>query len=289
MATRKAPSPMLGAAAMLIGTSAATLVRRDERFRHSFEVAVDAIRPDPDQPRRHIDPAALRALADTMASQGQLQPVLVRRDPEEGRRWILVAGERRWRAAQLNEWNTLLAIEHDGDPEVTALIENLQRIDLSPPEEARAIDRLISEKGWTQLHAAEVLGKSKAEVSASLRILTLPAALLDRVLTSELELPRNVLVELARIEDPAAQARLIAMAEQGSLTIQAIRLAKTTGSAAPAAPPAKAATASGLSRKAIDRLTRDLGAVREQGRALASADHEALARLRDEIDAVLAG
>ena len=278
------PSPVLGAAMALIGDSAASLTRRDSRFRHSFEVALDAVTADPQQPRRHFDAAALRALADTMANQGQLQPVLVRRDPDADRRWVLIAGERRWRAAQLLGWPTLLALEHDGDPETTALVENLQRVDLSPPETARALERLIAGKGWSQARAGEVLGMSKAEVSATLRILTLPEALLDQLLTSELDLPRNVLVELARVEPGPVRDRLLAMARAGTLTVKAVR----QGRAAVEVPSAPVPSRAGLPRRAVSHLARQLGTVREQGRALTAGDRAALTHLKAEIDALLA-
>ena len=139
---------------------------------------------------------------------------------------MIVAGERRWRAAQLNSWSTILAIEHDGNPEVAGLIENLQRVDLTPVEEARGLKQLIAGNGWTQSAAAAALGKSKAEVSAVLRILSLPDALLDEVLTSELKVPKNVLVELARIEDAVVRNRLFELARTGDLTIRAIRRAE---------------------------------------------------------------
>ncbi len=279
------PSPVLGAAMALIGDSAASLTRRDSRFRHSFEVAVDAITADPQQPRRHFDDAALQALADTMASQGQLQPVLVRRDPETDRRWVLIAGERRWRAAQRLGWPTLLALEHDGDPETTALVENLQRVDLSPPETARALERLIAGKGWSQARAGEALGMSKAEVSATLRILTLPAALLERLLTSELDLPRNVLVELARVDPGPVRDRLLAMATAGTLTVKAVRQGRA-GEAAPAAP---AAPRPALPRRAVSQLARQLGTARAAGNALSAADRQALTQLKQEIEALLGG
>ncbi len=107
--------------------------------RQSFAVAVAAIRPDPRQPRKSFPAAELEALARTMADQGQLQPILLRRDPEAADHWIIVAGERRWRAARLNGWERLRAIEHDGDAETAAMIESLQRLDLTAIEEARGL------------------------------------------------------------------------------------------------------------------------------------------------------
>ena len=173
MASRnKRPSPILGTAAAMIDEASGTLVTQDSRFRHTFEVPIDAVRPDPRQARKVFDDAEIRALAATMAAHGQLQPILLRKDPEARGRWVIVAGERRWRAALTLGWRFLLAIEHDGDPEVASLIENLQRVDLTPVEEARGLERLIKDKGWRQDAAAEALGRSKAEISAILRILT---------------------------------------------------------------------------------------------------------------------
>src|SRR4051812_4499214 len=116
----------------LIEQASDALVTRDSRFRHSFEAPIDRIRPDPDQPRKVFAEEELAGLATTMSEQGQLQPVLLRRDPEQRGGYVLVAGERRWRAARLNGWQTILAIEHEGDAEVATLLENLQRVDLSP-------------------------------------------------------------------------------------------------------------------------------------------------------------
>ena len=132
-------------------------------------------------------------LAKTMNQQGQLQPILVRRHLDERDRWIIVAGERRWRAAGLNGWTKILAIEHRGDHEVARLIENLQRVDLTAVEEARGLNRLITEKGWTQAEAGEVIGIHRTNVSALLRILTLPGDFLEECVTSHV--PRGVLIE----------------------------------------------------------------------------------------------
>ena len=284
-ARRKPASPILGAASALIDEASTSLVGRDSRFHHSFEAPVDRISPDPRQARKRIDDAELRALARTMATQGQLQPILLRRDPEARDRWIIIAGERRWRAAGLNGWSTILAIEHAADPEVAALIENLQRVDLSPVEEARGLQQLIQGKGWTQSVAAETLGKSKAEVSAVLRILSLPEALLSAILTSELDLPKNVLVELARVEDPAARDRLVRLARGPGLTIRAVREAGQGGVKGSGTTPAAApCPGRGPSVRLIESLREDLRATRAGGGNLRRAQLQALSRLRSEID-----
>ena len=94
------------------------------------ELPVELIRPNPRQPRTRFDEEGLRALVESIGASGIVQPLLVR--PLADGSYELVAGERRWRAARLNGWPSLLAIEHDGDAEVAALLENLQRVDLTP-------------------------------------------------------------------------------------------------------------------------------------------------------------
>jgi ParB family transcriptional regulator, chromosome partitioning protein len=284
-------SPILGTAAALIDEASKSLVGRETRFHHTFEAPVERIAPHPDQARTRFDEAEIKALAGTMAARGQLQPILLRKHPTDSNRWIIVAGERRWRAARLNGWSMILAIEYEGDPEVLSLIENLQRVDLTPVEEARGLQRLIANKVWTQSAAAEALGKSKAEVSAILRILTLPAAMLDAVLTSELEIPKNALIELARIEDEAARDQLIEYARQGKLTIRAIReVAATpdlsTGERRTSSPCKRSSDP--LSMKALDRLMRGLSEARAAGRALSAVERDRLTYVRDEIEQILA-
>src|SRR5690349_2449522 len=97
----KRPSPILGAASAMINEESGTLITKASRFRHSFEVEVDAVRPDPDQPRKVFRDGEIASLAATMEERGQLQPILLRRDRAGTAQWLIVAGERRWRAAKL--------------------------------------------------------------------------------------------------------------------------------------------------------------------------------------------
>jgi len=296
-AKTKRPSPILGATGAMIGEASDRLVTKESLFRHTFEAPVERIQPDPAQPRKLFDEAEIASLAATMAERGQLQPILVRRNPDVRGHWVIVAGERRWRAALSLKWPALLAIEHDGDPEVAALIENLQRVDLTPVEEARGLQRLIEGKGWSQNAAADALGKSKGEISSTLRILTLPAEILDAVLTSELNIPKNALVELARIESPAVRERLVDLARAGLLTVRAIRAAREAeerilppaSSPPPAIREVKETRSPAVSLKAADKLVDGLRAVRASGRALSKADRERLLRLKALIEELLAG
>ncbi|WP_222184201.1 ParB/RepB/Spo0J family partition protein [Geminicoccus harenae] len=290
---RQQPSPILSTTASLIGEASGSLVTRGSRFRHSFEAAIDRIEPHPGQARTQFDQREIEALAATMAEQGQLQPILLARNPKAKDRWFIVAGERRWRAAKHNGWTTILAIEHEGNVEVASLIENLQRVDLTPVEEARGVQQLIGEKGYNQTTAAAALGKSKAEISAILRILTLPDEVLQAVLTSELRIAKNALIELARVEDPAARDRLIGLARQGTLTVRAIRAAQDQDQDRPdgrkdeAVRQRRTAADGAVPIRLVDRLSRDILAARNAGRSLAPAERARLARLRDGIDQLL--
>lgn len=140
---------------------------------------VDLLAPSPLQPRRHFDPTALNELASSIAEKGVLQPLLVRRDPNNEDRYEIIAGERRWRAsqqAQVHEVPVHLVELSDAEVLEVALIENLQRQDLSPVEEARGYRRLLDEFGHTQEQVADAVGKSRAHVANLIRLLSLPEA-----------------------------------------------------------------------------------------------------------------
>lgn len=145
-------------------------------------LAVAEIVPHPDQPRRRFDEAALDELAASIAARGVIQPVIV--TPHGPGRWRLVAGERRWRAAQRAQLHEIPAIIRDlSDREVTALalIENLQREDLNPIEEARAYHRLAEDENLTQAEIAKLVDKSRSHVANLQRLLSLPAGVIALV------------------------------------------------------------------------------------------------------------
>ena len=97
-----------------------------------MELDVDAIDVDPNQARKVFAQTTIKSLADTMKVEGQLQAIIVRRHPEIRGRWMIVAGERRWRAAKYLGWSRILGSVRDGDPEIASLLENLQRVDPQP-------------------------------------------------------------------------------------------------------------------------------------------------------------
>ena len=177
-AKRKTPALGRGLGALLGDT------RRDEptgaeadgvRSEGLAVLRIAEIEPHPEQPRRHFDEQALDELAASIAQRGVIQPIVVRSLPNG--RYQLVAGERRWRAAQraqLHEIPALIRTLTDRDVKVLALIENLQREDLNPIEEARAFQRLADEEGLTQSDIAKMVDKSRSHVANLQRLLGLP-------------------------------------------------------------------------------------------------------------------
>ena len=152
-------------------------------------VPIELIRPGAFQPRRRFAEAELDALAQSIREKGILQPLLVRPLAGEEAAFELVAGERRWRAAQrvgLHEVPVIVRALADSEALEIALVENLQREDLSPLEEAEAYSRLMEEFGRTQASLAEAVGKSRSHVANTLRLLSLPAPVRRRLDEGEL-------------------------------------------------------------------------------------------------------
>jgi len=154
------------------------------------ELDVDAIQPNPRQPRQHVDPGQLEELASSIRAHGVLQPLVVRELPGAGgRRFELIAGERRWRAARLAGLARVPAVVKDVTPQATlelALVENIQRADLSPLEEALAYRQLIDEFGLTHETLAARLGKNRVTVTNTLRLLGLPEAVKSSLAAGEI-------------------------------------------------------------------------------------------------------
>lgn len=144
------------------------------------DLPVDLIGPNPGQPRRRFDPDDLQSLADSIADQGILQPVLVR--PRPGGRFEIVAGERRWRAAQIAQLETIPVVireRTDAQTLEAALVENMARADLTPIEEARACAGLVEELGLSREEVAKRVGRSRSAVSNLIRLLDLPDEVVD--------------------------------------------------------------------------------------------------------------
>ena len=150
---------------------------------------IESLRPNPDQPRKVFDRDDLEELAASIRDKGVLQPILVRSHPKEDGVWQIIAGERRWRAAQLARLTEAPIIVKEMDDVAVfevAIIENVQRADLNPLEEADAYRTLMERFGRTQDAVAGVVGKSRSHVANILRLLQLPEGVLQHVRTGKL-------------------------------------------------------------------------------------------------------
>jgi ParB family chromosome partitioning protein len=192
-------TPAAGAAAAAAATG--------DTHRGLRQLPTASLRPGKFQPRRHFDEAAINGLAESLRSQGMLQPILVRK-LGAGDAYEIIAGERRWRAAQaagLHEVPVILRTLTDIEALEIALVENLQREDLNPVEEAEAYRRLMDEFGHTQEALAQHLGKSRSHVANTLRLLVLPAEV--KAMLEQGQLSPGHARALLVANDPLALAR----------------------------------------------------------------------------------
>lgn len=153
------------------------------------ELGIDLLQPGRFQPRSHMEETSLKELADSIKSQGVMQPVLVR--PVGGGRYEIIAGERRWRAARMAGLITVPAQVRDVPDNmalVMALVENIQREDLNPLEQANGVQRLITEFGITHDKAAEMVGRSRSAVTNLLRLLGLAAPVRDLLQQNKIDM-----------------------------------------------------------------------------------------------------
>ena len=184
----------------------------DEGQRESLQMLpVDRLRPGKYQPRTRMDAASLAELALSIKEQGVMQPILVR--PVDGSRFEIVAGERRWRAAQqagLREVPALVRTVPDQAALAVALIENIQREDLNPLEEAKGLERLIEEFGLTHEAAAKAVGRSRSAVSNLLRLTSLAPPVQEYLLAGKLEMGHaRALLALPVAQQSGAASRVV--------------------------------------------------------------------------------
>ncbi len=205
------------------------------------EIPVPLIEPNPDQPRRRFDPDELQALADSISTQGLLQPVLVR--PRPGGRYEIVAGERRWRASQIAGQETIPAIVRERTNAETleaALVENMARADLTPIEEARACAGLVEELGLSREEVAQRVGRSRSAVSNLIRLLDLPDEVIELLEDGELTEGHGRALLLA--PDQSDRRRLARQAVEEAWSVREVeRRARPGGAGEPERPTAKPA------------------------------------------------
>jgi ParB family chromosome partitioning protein len=224
-----------------------------DRQRPAKTVPVESLRAGRFQPRRRFDDDALRALADSIREKGVLQPLLVRRHPDAANAYEIIAGERRWRAAQLaqlHEVPVVIKELDDRDALEIALVENIQREDLTALEEAEGYRRLMTEFAHTQEALAKAVGKSRSHVANMMRLLALPDAVRQLVETGALSAGHAR--ALLNAGDPAGLAREIV--RRGLNVRQAERLAQAGKTARLRAAPVKDSDTAALERDLANLL-----------------------------------
>jgi ParB family chromosome partitioning protein len=202
----------------ILSVSAEGAAAREDELR---ELPIELIAPNPTQPRRRFDDDALQALAGSLAERGVLQPVLVR--PKAGGTYELVAGERRWRAAQIAGLQAIPALvrpRDDAEALELALIENMAREDLSPVEEARACAALVEELGLTREEVGRRVGRGRVAVSNLMRLLDLPDEVVELLQAGTLSEGHGRALLLA--EDHRARTRLARAAVQEGWSVRIV-------------------------------------------------------------------
>ena len=185
-------------------------------------IDVERIQPNPEQPRLAFDEATLQELAASIREHGVLQPILVR--PLEDGEFQLIAGERRWRASKAAGLGTIPALVEEIDDDTAleiSIIENLQREDLSPLDEAAMYDRMVREHGYSVRRLAQKLGKDKGYLENRLRLADAPEEV--RELVSLRKDTLSHAYELMKVEDPKKRRRLAAQVAKGELTLIKLR------------------------------------------------------------------
>jgi ParB family transcriptional regulator, chromosome partitioning protein len=204
---------------------------------HFAEIPLDAITPNPRQPREVFDEEALAELVHSLREVGLLQPVVVR-PIGDGSRYELIMGERRWRAAREAGFSAIPAIVRDtGDDDMLrdALLENLHRAQLNPLEEAAAYDQLLQDFGCTHDELAGRIGRSRPQISNTLRLLKLPPLVQRRVAAGVLSAGHAR--ALLGLEDPDAQERLAQRAVAEGLSVRSVEEIVSLGGDPVASPP----------------------------------------------------
>ncbi|MDR3540801.1 MAG: ParB/RepB/Spo0J family partition protein [Desulfosporosinus sp.] len=182
------------------------------------EIDISEIEPNPDQPRREFDPQALNELADSLRDHGLLQPILVR---PVGERYYIIAGERRLRAAKIAGFTKIQSIVQlcsDLEMAERALVENIQRADLSPLEEGMAYNRLIEDYGLTQELVAQRVGKARTTVANLLRVILLPEVVLELLRDEKISLGHAKV--LLAIKDTSLQVLTAQKAAKEQLSVR---------------------------------------------------------------------
>ncbi|MEO7034625.1 MAG: ParB/RepB/Spo0J family partition protein [Polyangiaceae bacterium] len=225
-----------------------------------FSCPLDKIVPQKGQPRQHFDNDRIEELAQSLRTHGLLEPLIVRRRPGADD-FEIIAGERRWRAAQRANLREVLVVVHDvsaKDAYELALIENVQREDLDAIEFAEALDRLIKEHQYTQETLAQRVGKDRSTIANALRLLRLPIGVREKVVTGELS--EGHARALLGAPDDAALAVLAEKVVRGRLSVRQTEALVRTAKAKPETGSGKSKNEKTVSTRDLElRLSRKLG------------------------------
>jgi ParB family transcriptional regulator, chromosome partitioning protein len=312
MSSKRRPALGRGLGALLPGAGptpapAAPVADGDEAAGHVASpgegslrtVPIEALSPGPEQPRKRFDPERLTELARSIEAQGIIQPIVVSpvvTPPGQPRRYVIVAGERRWRAAQqagLHEVPVVVREVVDDERLELALVENIQRADLNPIEEARAYSQLLHLRGWTQDEMATRVGKDRSTIANALRLLRLPEKVQEMVREGQLSMGHaRTLLGLEQEADIITLAREVVRA---GLSVRATEQAVRKHNTAAPKPAASEADDEAQRRKIIvreleDRLRRRLGVrvkLRPKGKGKGAGTLEIPYTSLDELDRVL--
>lgn len=216
--------------AALIGEMDRQTPAPERRAAADGKVPIEFVSPNPRNPRRNFAEAELTDLAQSITEHGIVQPVVVRPSPNQPGRYEIIAGERRWRAAQragLAEIPIIVREVNDRTALELAIIENVQRADLNPVEEALGYQQLIDEHGYSQADLGQIIGKSRSHVANTLRLLKLPEVIRDMLVSGALSAGHAR--TLVTAGDPAGLAKRIV--EEGLSVRQAEALAQMPATA----------------------------------------------------------
>ncbi|MDD3051410.1 MAG: ParB/RepB/Spo0J family partition protein [Candidatus Cloacimonetes bacterium] len=186
-----------------------------------LEIDIHSVKDNPYQPRKYFDDSSLQDLCDSIKENGIIQPIIITMINDD---YTLVAGERRLRAAKMAGMTTIPAIKTTGNPLEISLIENLQRENLKPIEEAEALRKMIDDHNYSQEKLARVLGKSKATISELLSLVRLPDEIKEESRKSDVS--KRILIEIAKVDNPKEMKKLFDRVINEKLTSDDLRTIK---------------------------------------------------------------
>jgi ParB family transcriptional regulator, chromosome partitioning protein len=244
-----------------------------------YNIEVSLINPNPAQPRKYFNTDSLEELSQSIKQKGVLQPIIIRRDQKAN--IYLVAGERRLRAAKMAGLEKIPAILTKGNPVEISLIENLQRDNLKPVEEAEALGRMMEEYNYTQEQVALAIGKARTTITETLSLNKLPEAIKDECRRADIY-PRRLLIEIAKQKTAKAMNSLFNRIKEGSLKSEQVRdITRSQSKRSQRTPAAIALNRTLTLANSINKL--DLDSIEEKEKVQLITELEQLKKLIDDL------